>query len=231
MDALVAGRFGFDMGVKLVNQEGVVGLAFADEKKGKPYFVDFLTPTWKRNFKDGLPRNHIFRRALGAATDKPLICDATAGFGGDAMLALCLGCEVVALEKSSVVAQVLRDGIDRARREDLNMKKIFARLKLIEGDSVAVLGELAPKPDVVYLDPMFDKPKKKAKSPKAMQMLQELLGEPPTAEDELKLFEAAWKVCVRRVVIKRPIKARALKAGPTHSYKGQSVRYDVYVKS
>lgn len=219
------------MGVKLIEKEGAIGLAFLDEKKGKPYFVDFLTPTWKRNFKDGLPRNHIFRRALGASSEKPLICDATAGFGGDSILALSLGCEVVALEKSDLVAKVLRDGVSRAAREDTDLRKFFSRFKLIEGDSVTKLQELSPKPDVVYLDPMFDKPKKNAKSPKAMQMLQELLGAPPSAEDEMKLFEAAWDACLRRVVVKRPIKAKALRPAPTHSYKGQSVRYDVYVKS
>jgi len=219
------------MAVKLVEQEGALGLAFENNAKVKPYFVDFLTPTWRKNFKDGLPRNHIFRRALGAAVSKPRVCDATAGFGNDAVLALALGCEVVALERSTLVAKVLNDGIQRAARQDLHLKTMFARLQLLEGDAIEHLSSLNPRPEVVYLDPMFDKPKKKAKSPKNMQLLQDLLGEPPSAEEESKLFQAAFDVCTGRVVVKRPIKAKALKANVTHSFKGQSVRYDVYVKA
>lgn len=219
------------MAVKLVEQEGALGLAFEGNTKVKPYFVDFQTSTWRKHFKDGLPRNHIFRRALGAAVNKPRVCDATAGFGGDAVMALALGCEVVALEKSPLVAKVLRDGINRAARQDLQMKQMFARLHLLEGDAIEHLGSLMPKPDVVYLDPMFDKPKKKAKSPKSMQLLQELLGESPGADEEQRLFQAAWAACTNRVVIKRPLKAKALIPNVTHSFKGQSIRYDVYTKT
>ncbi len=223
-------RFGLDMAVRLVEREGAVGLAFDDEKRGKPYFVDFLTPAWRKNLANGLPRNHIFRRALGAAGAVPRVCDVTAGFGGDAVMALSLGCEVWAIERSPLVARVLRDGVERAVREEPSLREIFARFHLIEGEAVESLGRLPERPEVVYLDPMFDKPKKSAKSPKAMQMLQELLGDGPSAEDEAKLFTVAWEAALKRVVVKRPLKARALRPSPTHSYKGQSIRYDVYVK-
>lgn len=221
---------GSEMGVKLVEQEGAIGLGFTDIKRGKPFFVDFLTPTWKRNFSEGLSRNHIFRRALGAAAAKPRICDATAGFGSDAVMALSLGCEVVAIERSPLVAKVLMDGVQRAARQNLELKQLFARLQVIEGDAIEKLGKLQPRPDVVYLDPMFDKPKKKSKSPKSMQLLQELLGTPPSKEEEERLFNAAFEVCLNRVVVKRPLKAPALRPNATHSFKGQSVRYDVYLK-
>lgn len=217
--------------MKLVEQGGAVGLAFTDEKKGKPFFVDFLTPTWKKNFAEGLSRNHIFRRALGAVSEKPRVCDATAGFGSDAVMALSLGCEVVAFERSALVAKVLKDGVSRAARQNMELKLMFARLQVMEGDAIGSLGTLVPKPDVVYLDPMFDKPKKKAKSPKSMQLLQDLLGAPPTKEEEERLFAAAFEACRGRVVVKRPLKAPALRPNPTHSFKGQSIRYDVYIKS
>lgn len=218
------------MAVKLVELEGATGLAFVDEKRGKPFIVDFLSPTWRKHLQQGLARGHIFRKALGAVKSLPTVCDATAGFGSDAVLALALGCEVWAIERSPLVLRVLRDGVERAVREEASVRELFDRFHLIEGDAREVLPKLAPRPDVVYLDPMFDKPKKSAKSPKAMQMLQELLGDAPSAADELQLFQTAWDVAVKRVVVKRPLKAKALRPMPTHSYKGQSVRYDVYVK-
>lgn len=231
MDTLVGRGFVGFMGVRLIEKDGVVQLAFEDPKKGKPFFIDFATAEWQRKIAGGLAKNHIFRKALGATDTKPRICDATAGFGTDAIMALALGCEVVALERSPIVAKVLRNGLDRAGREDKKLKLFLARLELLEGDSVEQLKTLQPRPDVVYLDPMFDKPKKSAKSPKAMQLLQELLGvDGDTAANEQKLFAAAWDACRKRVVVKRPLKAVALRADPTHSFKGQSVRYDVYVK-
>jgi 16S rRNA (guanine1516-N2)-methyltransferase len=161
------------------------------------------------------------------------VVDATAGFGQDALMILSMGFEVTAVERSKEVMNVLEDGIERARREDVGMKKAFEKLKIVQADTRDYLAGLKAeeKPDVVYLDPMFDKPKKKAKSPKEMQLLQELLGQPPAPEEEMQLFDAAFKAAKKRVVVKRPIKARALKPSPAHSYKGQSVRYDVYVKT
>lgn len=220
------------MAVELVQTEFGVGLGFTDKKRGKPYFVDFLNMSWRARFAKGLPKNHIFRRALGAFEQPYRVVDATAGFGQDAMMALSLGCEVIAIERSKEVARVLRDGIERAKREDESMAARLKHFKVVEADAREWLSQLKPEqyPDVVYLDPMFDKPKKTAKSPKEMQLLQELLGNPPTAAEEEQLFDAAMKVAKSRVVVKRPWKARALKASPNPSFKGQSVRYDVYLK-
>jgi 16S rRNA (guanine1516-N2)-methyltransferase len=223
-------------GVKLIVGSGGIGLAFADKKRGKPYFVDFLTASWRARFNQPLARNHIFRRALGAQKDgEPLhILDATAGFGQDALLALSLGpgCRVVAVERSPVVAMVLRDGLERAAREDALLREKLKRFEVVEMDAAAYLAVLPPErsPDVVYLDPMFQKPKKSAKSPKEMQLLQELFDGASALSDDDKLFAAAWSAARRRVVVKRPLKARAIKSAPAHSFKGQSIRYDVYVK-
>lgn len=216
-------------GVELVNTEFGVGLGFVDKKRGKPYFVDFSTISWRTRLLKGLPRNHIFARALGVRDEKLKVIDATAGYGQDAAMALCLGCEVVAIEQSPLVAAVLRDGIQRALNDE-TIASVFKRIQMVEGDARQYLSQLPEdqRPDVVYLDPMFDKPKKTAKSPKNMQLLQELLGESSVPELE-KLFDTAFSVARERVVVKLPLKGRALKASPAHSFKGQSIRYDVYL--
>lgn len=222
-------RIGDAVAVKLIEIDGAVGLGFDDEKRGKPYFVDFLSPSWRLKLHKGIPRSHILRRALGATKGTPLVCDATAGFGGDSVLALSAGCEVVAIERSPLVYQVLADGLRRAGEESPDLKKLFSKFRLLQGDALKVLNGLQPRPQVVYLDPMFEKPKKNAKSPKAMQLLQELLGE-SSLDEELALLDAAWAATLSRVVVKRPLKAPALKPSPAHTFKGQSVRYDVYLK-
>jgi 16S rRNA (guanine1516-N2)-methyltransferase len=196
-----------------------------DKKRGKPFHVDFLSAAWKARFQTPLGRNHIFRRALGIK-DEPLhLIDATAGFGQDSLLAASLGCKVTAVERSKAVAALLKDGIERATREDVQLRLKLAKVEIVNADAVEYL--TGKTPDVVYIDPMFEKPKKSAKSPKEMQLLQELLESAPG--EEIRLFEAAMTAARARVVIKRPLKARAHKT-PSHSFKGQSIRYDVYVK-
>lgn len=219
-------QFTGSKGIKVVVGESTLGIGFVDPKKGKPYHIDFLSHSWKTRFAKGLPRNHIFRRALG---DCQRVIDATAGFGGDSVMALCLGCEVTAVEKSPVVVAVLRNGLMRASREDETIRPRLEKLRVVETDSIEYLAS-AERAEAIYLDPMFEKPKKSAKSPKEMQLLQELLA-PTTAEESEKLFAVAYDRALSRVVVKRPLKAKALGRTPTHSYKGQSIRYDVYVKS
>lgn len=220
-------------GVRAVVSEAGVGLQFNDPALGKkPYYADFVGLNWKGLFTKGLPKTHIFRKALGVHEGEWSVVDATAGFGGDAMLALICGANVTAVEKSPVVAEVLRGGLKRAASEYVSFKAKFAKFKIVNADSAEYLRKLKPAeaPDVVYLDPMFDKPKKSAKSPKEMQLLQALLGDPPSAESELALFDAALAVAKKRVVVKRALKGKAIAPGPTSSFKGQSVRYDVYLK-
>ena len=219
--------------VQLVDLSGAVGLAFAGDgaSGGKPFVVDFLSPRWRQRLQAPLGRRHIFRRALGEFRAGEVLLDATAGFGEDLLVALALGWSVIGLERSPLVHAVLADGVRRAQESESGLAPLFARLTLLQLDAVEYLRRPPVQPvRVVYLDPMFDKPKRSAKSPKAMQLLQALLGvEPPVAEAEL--FAAAWARAAERLVVKRPLKAKALSANPNHSFKGQSIRYDVYVKA
>jgi 16S rRNA (guanine1516-N2)-methyltransferase len=215
-------------GVKLLVTANALSLAFTDKRRGKPYAVDFLSTAWRARWQQGLAGQHIFRRALGVR-DRPLdILDATAGFGQDAAMMAVMGCPVIAIEKSPVVALVLRDGLKRFEEESLQAR--LNLIQVVEADSMDYLSGLTAEssPDVIYIDPMFSKPKKSAKSPKEMQLLQELLPESPIS-DVIRLLERALEKARQRVVVKQPLKARALKAGPTHMFKGQSIRYDVYV--
>jgi 16S rRNA (guanine1516-N2)-methyltransferase len=216
-------------GVKVLVSGVRVGLGFMDPKRGKPFYVDFLTRSWRTRFASGLGRNHIFTRALGFKGQPLKILDSTAGFGQDTMMAVCLGCDVVAVERSRVVAAVLRNGILRAA-EDEAFRKHLERLTIVDRDATEFLNTDVVV-DVIYIDPMFEKPKKSAKSPKEMQLLQELFEGTTPGPDIEVLFQKAMARAKQRVVVKRPLKSRALGRAPTHSYKGQSIRYDVYVTS
>jgi 16S rRNA (guanine1516-N2)-methyltransferase len=217
-----------DPGVKLLVSPRGLELAFVDGKRGKPYRVDFLTSTWRGKWLQGVGKQHIFRRALGQHQAPIRLLDGTAGFGQDALLAMTFGCQVTAVEQSPVVAALLQDGIERARRDDEAVGFKLTNLQVVQGQTEDYLAKLKPAefPDVIYLDPMFEKPKKSAKSPKEMQLLQELMDH---SSDEEQLLNVAMKATRNRVVVKRPLKGRAIVPNPSHSFKGQSVRYDVYL--
>jgi 16S rRNA (guanine1516-N2)-methyltransferase len=213
-------------GVKVVVSDSAIGLGFVEPKRGKPYYVDFLSRAWQVRISAGLPRNHIFRRALGYKGEPLKVIDATAGFGQDSMQILCLGCEVIAVESSPVVVTLLRDGVRRAQEDEL-VGALLQRLSIQEDNALHYLSRAA-EADVIYVDPMFDKFKKSAKSPKEMQLLQELLG-PADIDETERLLDLALNTARQRVVVKRPLKAKALgDRAPSLMFKGQSVRYDVY---
>ncbi|MEK6592435.1 MAG: class I SAM-dependent methyltransferase, partial [Pseudomonadota bacterium] len=101
------------------------------------------------------------------------------------------------------------------------------RLRLVNGDSRALLPTLTPRPDALYLDPMFPpKRRKSAAVKKEMRLLRELVGDDA---DALELLEISRGIAHDRVVVKRPDDAPPLAPDPSMSLTGKLVRYDVYL--
>jgi 16S rRNA (guanine1516-N2)-methyltransferase len=174
-------------------------------------------------FADKRDRAHLSKRqpiARAFGKNVTTILDATAGWGRDAFLLATLGYQVTAIERSPIVAALLREGIERADLRD-------ARFTIVQGDARHILPTLAPTPDAVYLDPMYP-PKKKqsARSRQSIELLRALVG---SDEDARELFDVAMASAARRVVVKRADDAPQLAPNPTTSHAGKTVRYDVYV--
>lgn len=179
-----------------------------------PLFVDFAAPDAARRRDAG--RQLPLARAVGVKRDyAPSVLDATAGLGRDAYTLMALGCKVMAIERSPVIAALLRDGLERVR----------ANMPLLVGDAIELMAKLTPRPEVVYLDPMFPARGKSAAVKKEMQYMQALLDE----DDPKPLFEAAMKCATERVVIKRPVHAPLAGPKPNHMFEGKTVRFDVYL--
>lgn len=192
-------------------------LQLRDTREGAPgpLYVDFDSVDAARRRDAG--RQLPLARAVGVKGDaRPSVLDATAGLGRDAYTLAALGCDVTAVERSPIVAALLRDGLERAACE----------IKLVVGDAREFMAGLAEaeRPQVVYLDPMFPERRKSAAVKKELQYLQELLG----PDDADALFAAALKCAKQRVVVKRPVHAPEL-ARPNHSIGGKTVRFDVYL--
>lgn len=199
------------------------GLALSDGKNTVCGDFSRLLPRIRRGNLSG---ERLVRAVKLKGVERPLVVDATAGLGEDSFLLAAAGCRVLLYEKDPVIAALLRDAWERAKR-DPETSEIAERMTVIEGDSVAALPTLDPPPDVVLLDPMFPERRKTALVKKKFQLIHQL--ERP-CENERELLDAAFAAKPKRIVIKRPAKGPCL-AGvkPSYSLDGSAVRFDCIV--
>lgn len=181
----------------------------------------------KSRLKPGrLNQELLVKAARTKGVDAPLAVDATAGLGQDSLLLAAAGFRVILFESNPVIAALLRDSLDRAS-SDAELAPIVERMTLVEGDSVAGLGSLSERPDVVLLDPMFPERRKSAAVKKKFQLIHHL--ELPCSNEE-ELLAAAIAAGPRKVVIKRPPKGPWLAdKKPSYAITGKAVRYDCIV--
>lgn len=224
-------------GLALVLDEA--GWSLVDPRPGAPGAVrcDLLEGGLAARMRDGARGESRLAKALGLKRyAAPLVLDATAGFGRESILAAALGCEVVACERSPVVALLLRDGLQRA--SDGGLDEIVGRITVRNADAHEVMAEMVregARPDVVLVDPMFPARKKSAAAKKEMQLLQRLLPLDGPDDGEA-LLTAAIATARRRVVVKRPVHAPPLavpgsrgRRGPEVQVAGRAARYDIYL--
>lgn len=189
--------------------------------------VDFVAGGMAHRLRFGGGRGQPVARAVGIKGDSvPRVLDATAGLGRDAFVLASLGCTMTLLERSPIAWLLLTDGLRRAVADPATAA-VAARIQLQHVHALDWLREAEPAQfDVVYLDPMFPEPDKRAKSKKEMAVLQALLGGDTDAD---ALLEPALQVATKRVVVKRPRHAPWLaERKPDFVYEGESTRFDVY---
>jgi 16S rRNA (guanine1516-N2)-methyltransferase len=173
------------------------------------------------------PKQGPLAQALGRKTKT--VIDATTGWAQDSLHIFRMGYEVCCIERSPVMAELLKDGFRRLAQQDWMINRNIEPPSLLTGNAIEVLTSLVDTPDCIYLDPMFPpKRKKSALAKKSMMVLRDLLGD--DLDKEL-LFQAAMKAAGKRVVVKSPDYAEPLGGKPTESFQGKLLRYDVYLKS
>ena len=161
-------------------------------------------------------------RAVGLHKNPNLyLCDATAGIGREGCLLASLGAKVTLVERSPIMAALLHDALNRCNAAWRD------RIDLIAADSRDFLATTIEPFDVIYLDPMFEAHSHKAQVKKEMQYLQALMG---PQEDGDALLTAAFNSKVKRIVVKRPLKARCLlDKKPSFALTLAAYRFDVYL--
>ncbi len=179
----------------------------------------------RRRFGGGL--GQALARAVGIKSETALrVVDATAGAGTDAFVLATLGCHVTLIERVPEAFNALKRAIQAAEIH-FDTAEIAARMTLLEGDAITLLGRWRKTPpEVIYLDPMYPHRAKKAANSKALARLQYLAG-PDTDSDQL--LHAACALATKRVVVKRPLKAPRIDGpAPSGTVQSTNTRYDIY---
>lgn len=194
----------------------------------RPIYVDFIGGPLGFRRLSGRSRRQPIAQAVGLRGGAVTVVDATAGLARDSFLLACLGCTVTAIERSPVLAALVRDGLIRAVHHSPQLEAVLARFNLVLGDARSILRNMTDSdaPDTVYLDPMYPPGKKSALVKKEMRICRRLVGDDPDAGE---LFEAACRAAKKRVVVKRQLHALPLGPEPTTTHRGTRVRYDVYL--
>src|SRR5699024_10273062 len=113
-------------------------------------------------------------RALGLHRRGGLrVLDATCGLGRDSAVLAGLGCRITAIERHPALHALLADALRRAHMQEPPGHDNWRALHC--ADALAWLQERgqAADHDVIYLDPMFDSSRRKARPQRALQWLAE----------------------------------------------------------
>lgn len=210
----------------MVYQQHSVAIMQTGKSAPGPVTASFLQGKTTHRLNYGGGKGQMIAKAVGLNKGvTPSVLDATAGLAQDAFVLASLGCKVMMLERSPVVAELVANALEEARSSEL--ADITGKMSLLEADACTWLRQQNEAvADVIYLDPMYPHREKSALVKKEMRLFQTLVGE---NSDDADLLAAALEKARYRVVVKRPRKGEAIPGRkPAHQILGKSCRYDIY---
>lgn len=201
-------------------------LCRADESRAAGMHADFDSSDVRRRAAAG--KRLTLARALGLQGKTDLqVLDTTCGLGRDSAVLAALGATVTAIERHPALHALLADGLRRIRLQAPTWRGQWAALH--HADAATWLTSQGPPGnsdsawDVIYIDPMFDAPRRKARPQRALHWLHDLIGPDGDADELLGIARGR----ARRVVVKSHARAAPL-APPDHHIGGKAMRFDVY---
>ncbi|WP_158583325.1 class I SAM-dependent methyltransferase [Salinisphaera sp. Q1T1-3] len=207
----------------------VDGLALhrADDARAHPVRCDLAEAVAQRARgvrQSPLARACGLRRAAGLH-----VLDSTAGLARDSAALAAAGCTVQMIERHPVLHALLADAHARLDGLEHATSATAWAMRLAPPVHADAAAWLADQPagdfDVIYMDPMFESPRRKAKPQKALAWLADLAGHDGDADT---LLAAARAAGAGRVVVKQHARAKPL-APPSHQVEARAVRFDVYL--
>ena len=101
-----------------------------------------------------------------------VVIDATAGLGQDSCALATLTDKLIILDKVPWIHALLQDGLIKAKKQISQFDRVYP----VCSDSKCYLSMLKEKPDVIYLDPMFNR-KNSSKAKREIQALRDLVDD------------------------------------------------------
>lgn len=209
-------------------------LRLANEPSWGDIVVDFASPSLLYRQQHGGGRTEAIAKAIGIKGKANLtVLDCTAGMGTDSFIMASVGAKVTMLERSTIIASLLEDGLYRASQSQV---EAISRLSLVHHNAIDYITEQTKQSqqvpiDVIYIDPMFPHKKKSALVKKEMRAFQQLLG---PDQDSQALLSAAINYAPKRIVVKRPNSAPPLENNsnkqPNLEISSKKHRFDIYFK-
>jgi len=205
---------------------GSSGLSFfhPDARASNKFHIDFTSGSsgWRLKRAD---HEKLIKKALGKSDKLLNILDCTAGLLQDTLLFLSLGHQVTAVEQSKLLYLLLQDALSRSGDSYANL---LDNLTLTQGNACTFTAE-ASNFDVIYFDPMYPAPKKTALGSGQMDYLAKILETEMLQNDPQKDFEVLQLMPVKKMIVKRPIKAEAFATGINYQVSGKTTRFDIYI--
>ena len=165
----------------------------------------------------------LLKKAIGwQSTSQKHILDTTGGLGHDAFILALLGQKITVLEKNTGLCILIEEALNNLPKLPY-FNNARNNISIINKDSRAFLTS-AEHFDVIYIDPMFNSDKKLKRS-KQMEFLANYLAE--YDDPSIDFYQTKFK----RMVIKKEFRSSSgIKDDPAISFKGASIKYDVYLK-
>lgn len=187
------------------------------DSAGNRFSVDFVANRQNYQKKKSNMKSELLSRALGAGKYGLNVLDLSAGLAVDAVFLAQLGYQVTAIERNPLIFLALEEALTH---------KLELSLQFKFGEALDYLNAGGPAgPEIIYFDPMFPEKTKSALPRQEMVFFRNLVG---GDEDALQILECAMKKPgVKRVAVKRPVKAPALLKTAT-TIEGKLVRFDLY---
>ena len=167
----------------------------------------------------------LIKKAIGKHSNALKIFDATGGSLVDTFIFLRLGHEVVACEQSKILFMLVKDAVERAKKE----YDFLDKLTFLNANSADVINRFSES-DIFYFDPMFADTQKKLKRSGVLQKITKVLEIEKLGDTSSCVFSDLREKNYKKIIVKRPIKSEPLHHQINYQVKGKSVRYDVYKK-
>lgn len=186
--------------------------------QGNKFCINFLEDRQNYHKKKLSLKKELLGRAMGSGRYGMKVLDLSAGLAIDSIFLMQLGFQVTAVERNPLIFLALKKAAQQL--------SAGSQIQFVYSDALKFLKEDAGEFDVIYFDPMFPEKIKSALPKQEMVVFRNLVG--ADLDGDEVVAAAVHKPGIKRVVVKRPLKAPTLYKKPVSQIEGKLVRFDIY---